>query len=174
MSINLPLNPSLGSSVQSFPKKQYEKVKEIIEKINVLSPSALALVADTISENTAAAGVTVDGVILKDSGITVTDVLVTSGSQVGSDTPTINTSSGTITTAVTATAALAVKTVTLTNSKITAASKVFVSIGDYGGTGLPILHQVTPAAGSVVIKIYNAHSTVALSAAFDIDFLVIN
>lgn len=112
--------------------------------------------------------------VLEAGTFSLATLTVTSGSQTGSDTPTINASSGTIITAVTATAGLAVKTVTLTNSKITAASKVFVSIGDYGGTGVPILHQVTPAAGSVVIKIYNAHASVALSAAFDIDFLVIN
>lgn len=99
---------------------------------------------------------------------------VVSGSQTGSDTPIINASSGTVITAVTATAALAVKTVTLTNNRITAASKVFVSIGSYGGTGVPILHQVTSAAGFVTILIYNAHATAALSAAFDIDFLVVN
>ena len=96
------------------------------------------------------------------------------GSQTGSDIPTIKSPSGTITTAVSSEVALTYKTVTLTNSYITAKSKVFVSIGGYAGTGTPLVGQVTPAAGSVVIKIYNAHATAALSAAFDIDFLVIN
>lgn len=99
---------------------------------------------------------------------------VASGSQVGSNTPTINKPSGTITVGSVATAGLASRTVTLTNSFITADSKVFVSLGDYGGTGTPIVQKVTPALGSVAIVIYNAHATVALSAAFDLDFFVVN
>jgi len=101
-------------------------------------------------------------------------LVVASGSQVGSNTPTINQPSGTITVGSVATAGLASRTVTLTNSFITADSKVFVSLGDYGGTGTPIVQKVTPAAGSVAIVIYNAHATVALSAAFDLDFFVVN
>ena len=99
---------------------------------------------------------------------------VDSGTQVGSNTPTINAPSGTITVGSVATAGLASRTVTLTNSFITANSKVFVSLGGYGGTGTPIVQKVTPAAGSVAIVIYNAHATVALSAAFDLDFFVVN
>lgn len=100
--------------------------------------------------------------------------IAASGSQVGSNTPTINQPSGTITVGSVATAGLATRTVTLTNSFITADSKVFVSLGDYGGTGIPLVYQVTPAAGSVAIIIYNAHASVALSAAFDLDFFVVN
>lgn len=99
---------------------------------------------------------------------------VDSGTQVGSNTPTINAPSGTITVGSVATAGLASRTVTLTNSFITANSKVFVSLGDYGGTGTPIVQKVTPALGSVAIVIYNAHASVALSAAFDLDFFVVN
>ena len=101
-------------------------------------------------------------------------LVVESGSQVGSNTPTINQPSGTITVGSVATAGLASRTVTLTNSFITANSKVFVSLGDYGGTGTPIVQKVTPAAGEVAIVIYNAHALVALSAAFDLDFFVVN
>lgn len=101
-------------------------------------------------------------------------VVADSGSQVGSNTPTINKPSGTITVGSVATAGLASRTVTLTNSLITADSKVFVSLGDYAGTGTPIVQKVTPALGSVAIVIYNAHATVALSAAFDLDFFVVN
>lgn len=99
---------------------------------------------------------------------------VASGSQVGSNTPTINQPSGTITVGSVATAGLGTRTITLTNSFITANSKVFVSLGNYGGTGIPLVYQVTPASGSVAIVIYNAHASVALSAAFDLDFLVVN
>lgn len=68
--IEYPINPSLGANVKAFPKTQYDKVVEIIDGINTIQPSANTLVADTISEATAAAGVTIDGVLLKDSKVT--------------------------------------------------------------------------------------------------------
>lgn len=99
-----------------------------------------------------------------------------SGAQIGSDSPTINKPSGTITTAVTATTPQNSKTVTLTNSLIVATSKVFVSISGYGGTGLPVIYQVTPGTGSVVILILNTADTggANLSAAMDLNFVVFN
>lgn len=101
-------------------------------------------------------------------------LIVGSGTQVGSDTPTVSKPSGIVTTAVTATAALAIKTVTITNTLVTSTSKVFVSIGGYGGTGLPLVHQVTTSANTITVLIYNAHATVALSAAMGIYFFVVN
>lgn len=102
------------------------------------------------------------------------DFFLDAASQVGSDTPSLTKAIGTITTAVTATAAGAYKTVTMTHTLIGASSKVFVSLGDYGGTGTPLVAQVTPSLGQVEIKIYNAHSAAALSAAMDLDFFIVN
>ena len=116
----------------------------------------------------------IDEIIDAVNVINTDGLTVDSGTQVGSNTPTINAPSGTITVGSVATAGLASRTVTLTNSFITANSKVFVSLGDYGGTGTPIVQKVTPAASSVAIVIYNAHASVALSAAFDLDFFVVN
>lgn len=99
---------------------------------------------------------------------------VASGSQVGSSSPTINQPSGTITSATFTTAALGTASIALTNSYITSTSKVFVSMQGYAGTGTPILSSITPANGSVAIKFYNAHATVALNAAITVDFLVVN
>ena len=101
-------------------------------------------------------------------------LIVDSGVQVGSDTPTVSKPSGIVTTAVTATAGLASKTVTITNTLVTATSKVFVSIGGYGGTGIPLVYQVTTSANTITVLIYNAHATVALSAAMDLYFFVVN
>lgn len=70
MPIEYPINQSLGANVNAFPKKQYEKIKEIIDAVNELSPSSGTLEADVISEETAGAGITVDGVLLKDSKVT--------------------------------------------------------------------------------------------------------
>lgn len=68
--IEYPINQSLGSNVKAFPKTQYDKIVEIIDAVNTINPTDGTLVADTISERTAAAGVTVDGVLLKDSKVT--------------------------------------------------------------------------------------------------------
>lgn len=71
MSIKLPKNYFLGTpEVKAFPRKQYEKIKEIVDAINDLRPSDGVLNADTISEETSGSGVTVDGVILKDNKVT--------------------------------------------------------------------------------------------------------
>lgn len=47
------------------------KLNEVIEVVNELAPSSGTIEADTISEETAGAGVTVDGVRLKDGGISI-------------------------------------------------------------------------------------------------------
>jgi hypothetical protein len=72
MAIEYPINPSLGANVNAFPKRQYEKIKEIIDVVNELAPSSGTIEADVISEETAGAGVTVDGVLLKDNKVTAT------------------------------------------------------------------------------------------------------
>lgn len=46
------------------------KFNELIDEITDVNPSAGTMKADVISEYTSAAGVTVDGVLIKDSGIT--------------------------------------------------------------------------------------------------------
>lgn len=64
--IKYPINKALGASdVKAFPKTQYDKVKEIIDNVN-----STTKYADIVSESTSAAGVTVDGVLLKDSKVT--------------------------------------------------------------------------------------------------------
>lgn len=68
--IEYPIKPALGANIKSFPKTQYEKIVEIIDAVNELSPSTGTLEADVISEETAGSGVTVDGVLLKDNKVT--------------------------------------------------------------------------------------------------------
>ncbi len=63
--ISLPLNPFLGAIVQSFPKVQYAKVKEIIDKLNVISTTNGALKADSITESTALADITVNSALIE-------------------------------------------------------------------------------------------------------------
>lgn len=88
---------------------------------------------------------------------------------------TLNGARGTVTTEALTTAAGATFTETLTNSSITAASQVLVTIGNgTNSTGQPALATVTPAAGSVVLKIQNIHATVALNGTLTVSFLVVN
>mgnify|MGYP001566571309 CR=1 FL=1 len=56
--IALPLNGFLGAIVQAFPKKQYEKIVEIINKINGISVTSGALLGNTIANSTALANTT--------------------------------------------------------------------------------------------------------------------
>lgn len=70
-------------------------------------------------------------------------------------------------------AGLASANFTLTNSYITANSIVNVQLAGYGGTGTPIVQQVTRSDGSMTITVYNAHATVALSANFYLLFTII-
>lgn len=117
-----------------------------------------------------------DALVSSTTVTATTGLLVDSGTQIGSDTPTVSKPSGIITTAVTATVPQAYKTVTITNTLVTATSKVFVSLSGYGGTGIPVIAQVTPTANTITIKILNAADTggLNLSAAMDLLFFVVN
>lgn len=108
---------------------------------------------------------------------TLTGGIVTdSGTQVGSDTPTVSKPSGIVTTAVTATAPQAYKTVVITNTLVTATTKAFVSLGGYGGTGIPVIAQVTTSANTITVLILNSEDTGGsnLSAAMDLYFFIVN
>lgn len=88
---------------------------------------------------------------------------------------TLNGVRGTVTTESLSTAAGATFTETITNSSIGAASQVYVTIGNgTNAAGQPALATVTPAAGSVVLKIQNIHASNALNGTLVISFLVIN
>ena len=100
-------------------------------------------------------------------------VLTLGTSATPSDAHTINAPAGTCIVTHGATAALATRTVTITNSLVTAASVVVASINTYGGNGTPLVKEVTPGAGEIVIEIYNAHATDALSANFGLAFAVL-
>lgn len=96
-----------------------------------------------------------------------------SGTATGSSgAATLNATAGTITTESLTTAAGAVFTHTLTNSYIAAADIVLVTVSTTG-TGNPVVCEITPAAGSVVITVQNIHASAALNAALVIKFVVV-
>lgn len=83
-------------------------------------------------------------------------------------------SAGVITSEALTTAAAAAYTLTLTNSTIAAADQVFVSVQNGTNTaGVPLVSTVTPAAGSVAIKIHNGHATDAFNGTIKIAFMVL-
>lgn len=89
---------------------------------------------------------------------------------------TLNAVTGTITSESLTTAQNAIYTLTLTNNKIAADSVVLVSVANGSNTqGTPMLGLVTPAAGSVVIRVINKHATSeALNGTLKVNFTVIS
>lgn len=79
-----------------------------------------------------------------------------------------------ITTEALSTAAAATYTETLTNADISANSIVLAQAG-YGTstTGTPVVTSVVPAAGSVVIKVLNAHASAAFNGTLVINVVAL-
>lgn len=87
---------------------------------------------------------------------------------------TLSNYSGTVTSEALVTAAAATYTLTLTNTKVTAASIVMVSLANGTNTqGVLALTRVTPAAGSVVIVVTNAHASQALNGTIKAAFAIV-
>lgn len=88
---------------------------------------------------------------------------------------TLNAPSGKVTSAALTTAQNAFYTLTLTNSSVAAADKVFASVANgTNSQGTPMVEKITPAAGSVVIRIVNKHATAeALNGTLVVSFLVV-
>lgn len=91
-------------------------------------------------------------------------------------TGTLNAESGVITITGLNAAAGANQTVTINNNKILATSNLLVTLNGYTGTwatnGEPWLAQATVAAGSIVIRIVNAHDANALAGNVTVSFRV--
>lgn len=86
---------------------------------------------------------------------------------------TVNTQVGQITTESLTTAAGATYSFTLTNSLITATSKVFASVGlGTATTGTPCVAYITPGTGSATIVIQNIAAAAALNGTIKINFHV--
>jgi hypothetical protein len=88
---------------------------------------------------------------------------------------TLHKHSGKITSEALTTAQNAIYTLTLTNNQIAAGDLVFASVADGTNTqGTPMIGQVAPAAGSVVIEVINKHATAeAFNGTIKIAFLVV-
>ncbi len=178
-----------------------KQFNELVDVVNELEPADGTLVANTISESTSGSGVTVDGVLLKDSqvttdvinektaatGVTIDGALLKDGAltpangvvtQITSITTgvTLNQPSGVITTVTATTVALSSSTFRVTNSFATATSNIQVYIVDYSGTivtnGVPIAVLSKRYAGSFDVVLYNAHATNALNGVVQLAFVI--
>lgn len=135
------------------------------------------IATDVIAEKTAATGVTVDGLVIKDGGITFA-----AGGTLDADsgTVTLSTNAGTvskmagvITTESLTTAAAAGQDLTITNTLCTTASILLVTrTGGTSATGTPIIKAV-PGTGSFVITLDNKHASAAFNGTFILSFLLI-
>jgi hypothetical protein len=87
---------------------------------------------------------------------------------------TLNSQIGVVTSEALTTAAGSDYTLTLTNSYVASGSVVLVSVGNGTNTTLyAVAHSIAPAAGSVVIKVRNAHGSAALNGTLVISFVVL-
>jgi hypothetical protein len=114
---------------------------------------------------------------LSTSGLaTVASAKLDTGTKTSSATSgaaTLNKMSGVITSEALTTAKGAFYTLTLTNSSIAAADIVFASVQlGTSTTGTPIITTVTPAAGSVVIAVFNDDAANAFNGTIKISFAV--
>lgn len=135
------------------------------------------LKTNTISERTAASGVTVDSVLLKDGGVlmddgTVTQITsITTGVQV--DKP-----AGVITTVSSTLAAGAFAKFTVTCSFATATSVILCNIVDYSGAidgsnGQPEVFIDNRTAGTFDIVLFNSDATQALAGIVQIAYAIL-
>lgn len=87
---------------------------------------------------------------------------------------TLSKPAGKVTSEALTTAAAAFYTLTITNTEIAAADIVLTNV-QFGTatTGEPVIERVTPAAGSVVIRVKNVSAATALNGTIVVSFLVI-
>lgn len=65
-------------------------------------------------------------------------------------------------------------TMTVTNTSAAAASQVFCSTNGYAGTGIPVVVNVVPAAGTYAFNIQNVSTGAALNATVPVVCLIVN
>ena len=129
------------------------------------------LFTDVIAEQVTGAGVTVDGVLLKDGGVTLDSSSVT---QITSITTavTLDKPAGTVLTVSSTLAAQGDVTFTVNNSFVTANSKIFLT-GATLGAGFPVFTVTSKGAGAFGVTIYNTHATLAFNDTLFFDFVVL-
>jgi hypothetical protein len=167
-SIQYPVKPSLGADVNSFPKTQQAKIKEIIDVLNGITDGTYAFDALTVDSLTSTLS-TSDKVTITKGAVTQLTNITTA--------VTINASAGVITTVALTTAGGATSGPFTVNNSYVTASSVIILTPEYasGKTGNPIvLTEGTPGAGSFKIKVGNgAPAATPLNDIVKIHFVVL-
>lgn len=135
------------------------------------------IATDVIAEKTAATGVTVDGLIIKDGGIefaaggtiNADSGVVTLSTNAG----TVSKMAGVITTESLTTAAGSGQDLTITNTLCATTSILLVTrTGGTSTTGTPVTKAV-PGSGSFVITLDNKHASAAFNGTFVLSYLLL-
>lgn len=138
MSVTYPINTALGAKVQAFPKRQYEKIKQIIDAVNLTQPTN-----QTVTQATSiTTAVTLNYV----NGVITTVSATTAGA--ATSTFTVNNSK--------------VLSTSIVNASIIGYSGTFTT------NGLPVVAVSAVANGSFKINIMNCHATNALAGTLKI------
>jgi len=126
---------------------------------------------DNITEETSGAGVTVDGVLIKDGSVEVTKGNVTQLTSITTGV-TSTASSGTITTVSSTIAAGASASFIVTTPFAKTTSKIFLNANS-AGDGIPYAVVSAKTNGTFTVKLFNVDGTDALNAVVTVDFLIV-
>lgn len=151
-------------------KLSQDLFNEVVDAINNVQDGTSSF--DTISELTAAAGVTVDGVLLKDGGAQLAKGTVTQQTSITTGV-TVNAPVGVITTVSTTVAAGSNASFTVTNSFCKSTSVIQLTVDDSATAGLAKLNVQSVGNGSFVINITNVHAANAFNNVIKIHFAIL-
>lgn len=169
----------LKSNVTSFvgQKNLLDLAEYIQEVVDDSTIDFTSIIVDTLAEKTAAHGVIVDSVTLKDGGILLDDGTVTQGTSV-TTTVVLDKPAG-IVSCFTSTAAAGVHVkFTVTNSFATASSVILANVCDYSGAvdgsaGQPTVYVDNITSGAFDLIVYNSDSTQALAGVVKVAFAIL-
>lgn len=184
--INYPKDSSLGSAeIQAFPKKQYEKIKEIIDEVNSISDDGVIIadsIVPTLGSLTIQGGISNAGFGImesdKFSGPIETSSFTADGATVTQATSittgvTINKISGLITTVSSTLAAGSSATFTVSNDNVDTNDLVFINVNQGSSTGIAIGYVTNITSNAFDIVIRNIHGATAFNNTIKISFFVV-
>lgn len=153
-------------------KVRSAQYNELVNSLNSFFTAAKTLAADVISESTAANGVAVDGVTLKDGGVVLAKGTVTQITAITTGV-TVDAPAGVITTVSSTLAAGSNATFIVTNSFVTATSVIQLTVDDSATAGLAKLNVQTVGAGVFSVNVTNIHSANAFNNLLKVHFVVL-
>lgn len=131
-----------------------------------------ATITDLINESTSGAGVTVDGVLIKDGGITLVKGTVTQGNSV-TTTVILNAPTGIITSFSATTPNAGSFEFTVTNAFSLLTSNIQVTVNNSASAGIAHATVNTILAGSFRIKVFNVHPVDHFNGPIKITFTIV-